>query len=130
MDRTEGRNAARRAVTAWLSHLGESQAWLHRKAQVDPGTLNEFLNGNRWPSVATRGKIEKALGWSAGTITDIADGASPPNPGEESVSVDTDAGDSLLYRAPEGVDSQTWESIKADAREYIEWQIQRAARER
>jgi len=35
--------------------------------KVDPGTVGDFLNGKRWPKIGTQGKIEKAIGWEAGT---------------------------------------------------------------
>lgn len=38
--------------------------------------------------------------------------------------------DSLLYRRPEGVSDEEWARIKDTSRDYIEWLIEKAARER
>ena len=38
--------------------------------------------------------------------------------------------DSLLYRRPDGVSDQEWERIRDQSRDYIEWLIDKAARER
>lgn len=43
---------------------------------------------------------------------------------------DAELEDDLLYRRPEGLTDQEWEQIKKDARGYLEWQIDKAARER
>lgn len=78
MEQVEGRARARRAVLTWLGEKGKPQSWLARTASVDPGTVNEFLQGNRWPANVTRAKIEAALGWEVGTIMAIAEGATTP----------------------------------------------------
>lgn len=38
--------------------------------------------------------------------------------------------DSLLYRRPDGVSDAEWERIRDQSRDYIEWLIEKAARER
>jgi hypothetical protein len=68
-------------VSAWLSHHERNTAWLVRQTEADPGTIGDFLNGNRWPKYKTQGRIEKALGWAAGTLTAIADGDEVPELG-------------------------------------------------
>lgn len=125
----EARQRVSAAIYTWLSHHEMSQAELTRIAGVDTGTLGEFLSTKRWPGTATRGKVERALGWPAGTISGIAEGQAPP-PLDDPVSEDTDTGGSLLYRRPEGLTDDEWDRLRNDAREYIEWQISRAARER
>jgi hypothetical protein len=40
--------------------------------KADPGTIGDFLNGERWPKLGTQGRIEEALGWPAGIIRQIA----------------------------------------------------------
>lgn len=66
--------AAARAVEAAMGERGWDVADMVRGIGVDPGTLRDFLNGQRWPRTSTRGKIERALGWESGTIRAIAEG--------------------------------------------------------
>jgi hypothetical protein len=75
---TPHRRRASLAVSAWLSHHERNPAWLARQTEADPGTIGTFLSGSTWPKLKTQGRIEKALGWPAGTLTAIADGAEPP----------------------------------------------------
>ncbi len=77
-------SAQRRAsdrVAAWLAHHEKNPAWLVDETKADPGTIGDFLNGSRWPKLGTQGKIERALGWSAGTIRQIGNGADPDDLG-------------------------------------------------
>ncbi|WP_133755447.1 hypothetical protein [Naumannella halotolerans] len=129
MNRTEGEQAARRAIKAWLAHHKKSQAWLRTAAKVDTGTLNEFLAGNRWPKLATQGKIEDALGWSAGTISAIAEGDPPPPLPGTDVSGDHHD-DDLQFRKPDGISKDEWQRIRAESERFIQWQIDQAATER
>lgn len=78
MAQTHDQRRASLAVSAWLSHQERNAAWLVRQTEADPGTIGDFLNGNRWPKFRTQGRIEKVLGWPAGTLTRIADGGDPP----------------------------------------------------
>jgi hypothetical protein len=78
---TQDQRRASRAVSAWLAHHERNTAWLVRQTEADPGTIGDFLNGNRWPKFKTQGRIEKALGWAAGTLTAIADGDEVPELG-------------------------------------------------
>jgi transcriptional regulator with XRE-family HTH domain len=71
---THDRAAAARAVDAALAARGWTASDLMRETGLDPGTVGDFLNGQRWPQAPTRGKIEKALGWPYGRIKQIADG--------------------------------------------------------
>lgn len=68
-------------VAAWLAHNEKNQAWLVDETGADPGTIGDFLGGARWPKLGTQGKIERALGWSAGTIRQIGNGADPNDAG-------------------------------------------------
>jgi len=68
--------AAGSAVAAAAGDRGWSQTELARRADVDSGTLGDFLAGRRWPRNTTQVKIEKALNWELGAIARIADGAS------------------------------------------------------
>lgn len=64
------------AVANWLAHNELNNAWLAEAAKVDPGTVGDFLNYERWPKTGTQGKIEKALGWPAGSIRQMGTGQS------------------------------------------------------
>lgn len=133
MAQTQGQRRASLAVAAWLAHEERNVAWLVRQTGSDPGTLGDFLNGNRWPKFNTQGRIEKALGWPAGTITAIADGAEAPEPGAHVGGVTEDREieeDTLRFRRPDGISDQEWERIREEARGFIEWQIDKANRER
>lgn len=132
MAQTQHQRRASHAVAAWLAHHERNISWLVRQTEIDPGTIGDFLNGNRWPKFKTQGRIEKALGWPAGTLTSVADGAEAPDP-ESSVGGDAQDApqeDELLYRRPEGLSDDEWERVKTESREYIEWQIEKASRER
>jgi hypothetical protein len=133
---TQDQRRASRAVGTWLAHHERNAAWLVRQTEADPGTIGDFLNGNRWPKYKTQGRIEKALGWPAGTLMDIADGGEPPEVDAEPAqgvggdTQDAETEDELLYRRPEGLTDAEWERVKEESRGFIEWQIEKAARER
>lgn len=74
MAQSETQRRASRAVARWLSQREHNVAWLVRQTGSDPGTIGDFLNGNRWPKFKTQGRIEKALSWPDGTLTAIGDG--------------------------------------------------------
>ena len=46
---------------------------LATRAELDPGTVGDFLAGHRWPRIATLGKIESALGLNPGDLQAFAD---------------------------------------------------------
>ena len=75
---TEEQRKASRVVANQLASDGRVNDWLVKKAKVDKGTVGAFLAGETWPRRATLARIEHALGWSVGTITDIAEGRSEP----------------------------------------------------
>lgn len=79
------REAARQAVRDALATANRSNAQLARDAGVDVGTINDFTAGLRWPRLNTLMKLDKALGWSVGTIDRLSRG------GEVSVSAQEDA---------------------------------------
>jgi hypothetical protein len=71
VDREAAAREAKRAVDARWTRTGFAQ-----EAQLDPGTLSDFLEGRRWPQGPTRAKIEKRLGWPPGALDDLAAGQS------------------------------------------------------
>jgi hypothetical protein len=120
-------------VAAWLAKNHKNPAWLVDETKADPGTIGDFLNGSRWPKLGTQGRIEEALGWPAGTIRQIGNGAEVP----ESLLTTSVGGDThspedseLLYRRPDGLTDAEWERVKEESRGFIEWQIEKASRER
>jgi hypothetical protein len=78
-------------------------------------------------------QFEQLYGWEAGSIEAVLAGGDPtpkPLPSETSVGADTHDDDSLMYRRPPGLSDREWEALKAETRTYIEWQLDRASRER
>jgi len=65
---------ARTAVRRALAARNWNPADLARAADVDEGTVLDFINGVRTPQLKTRGKLEAALDWPAGTLDDVASG--------------------------------------------------------
>lgn len=51
-----------------------TQRQLAMTAAVDIKTIYNLESGERWPQAGTRAKIEKALGWSVGTLKAAAEG--------------------------------------------------------
>jgi hypothetical protein len=129
MDRDEGRTLARLAVQAEMAHRQWTNTELAKRSRLDLNTVGDFLSGARWPKSPTQGRIESAIGWPPGTLSAIAAGlAAPPvgGMGEDPEITENE----LLYRRPEGLSDAEWERIREDARGFIEWQIEKAARER
>ena len=124
----EGRAAARRHVMARMGELGWNPARLATEAAIDYGTAGDFINGKRWPKLATLAKIDASLGWTPGTLAAIGDELQS-SPDSKNVSVPSDDGD-LLYRTPENLTAAQWERIRVESMEYIRWQIERASQER
>lgn len=79
MAQTQAQARASDAVAAWLASHHRNPAWLVEAARADPGTIGDFLNGQRWPKLGTQGRIEEALGWPAGTIRQIGNGGPVPD---------------------------------------------------
>lgn len=77
MPQTPSQARASQLVASWLASNAKNPAWLVDVTGADPGTIGDFLNGKRWPKIGTQGKIEKALGWPAGSIRQIGNGATP-----------------------------------------------------
>lgn len=101
-------------VAAWMAHNEVSNAWLAEKAKADLGTIGDFLNGFRWPKKTTQGRIEKALGWPAGTIHQIGQGEDVETPldrtvggsGEGAASSDTEFVESPGVKVDAGITNE------------------------
>jgi hypothetical protein len=130
MAQTPNQRLASDAIAAWLAAHHRNPAWLVDETGVDPSTIGDFLNGVRWPKLSTQGKLEAAVGWDAGTIRRIGNGADVPAFAETvggAAETETASGeDALLFRRPRGLTDGEWEQIKRESRGFIEWQIQRA----
>lgn len=61
-------------VTKRRSELGHDAAELARIADVDPKTLASLEKGERWPRDKSRSRLEAALQWAAGSLTEIRKG--------------------------------------------------------
>lgn len=72
------RDQARGAVRTELAARRWEPADLSRAADADRATINDFLEGRRWPRLTTLAKIDTALGWEPGTIDRIAATGEPP----------------------------------------------------
>ena len=59
----------------------------------------------------------------------MLEGGEAPSVGGDTEDADEEVSD-LLYRRPEGLSDAEWEQVKVESREYIEWQIEKASRER
>lgn len=68
------------AVEAAMAARGWNVRDLANRASIDAATAGDFLAGTRWPRTATRGRIESALGWAPGTISQVAAGGRAPDP--------------------------------------------------
>ena len=64
----EGRRIVRANVASEMSKRGWNTADLARAAGIDLGTAGDFINGTRWPQIATQNKIEEVFEWSPGSI--------------------------------------------------------------
>lgn len=75
-----GRERARRNVRVLMVEKFRSQAKLAKAAEVDAGTLSDFLGGKRWPHADTLDRLERALDLTPDTIQGWADGREPESP--------------------------------------------------
>lgn len=124
-----GRKQARLLVAGAMAEQQLSRSGLARKAGVDPGTLGDFLDGNRWPKAPTQGKVERAVGWEPGTIAAVAAGEQV-DVGARGQDQGTTTPVDFLYQRPEGVTDDEWERVKDRAAAYLDGLIDAASRER
>lgn len=121
----DGRVAARKLAKRMMATARMNDADLARDAKVDPKTVRAFLNGERWPQRSQRAKMATVLGLEADGLDEDVAPVSPflhDRPDEEQ--------DELLYRRPPGMTDAEWDRVRESARDYIEWQIQQASKER
>jgi hypothetical protein len=133
MAQTRNQQRAAHAVAAWMAQHEWNNTQLVAETKADPGTIGDFLNGKRWPKIGTQGKIEKALGWTPGTLRSIATGGPAPELGFPVGARDHDGDpndDALRFRRPPGLSDDQWSQVKEKVRGIIEWQIELTVRER
>lgn len=70
----ERQQRAAQYVAQQLSRQRRDKTWLVVEADLDPGTVTDFLAGTRWPREATRSAIEDALRLERGRIEAVAKG--------------------------------------------------------
>lgn len=128
VDKEEARRRVRVAVKGEMGRRGWNIQQLIDESGLDRSTLGDFLDGKRWPQSRTLGAVERALGWPVSSIALMLEGGDPPTVGGDTDDAETE--DELLYRRPEGLTDEEWERVKAESRGFIEWQIEKAARER
>lgn len=87
---------AREAVRVALRERSIEPARLAREAKLDPSTVADFLNADRWPRSTSLGKIETYFGWPLGYLDRVARGIEEPYVGSslqpgEGILLDIDA---------------------------------------
>jgi lambda repressor-like predicted transcriptional regulator len=128
VDKEEARRRVRVAVKGEMGRRGWNIQQLIDESGLDRSTLGDFLDGKRWPQSRTLGAVERALDWPVSSIAMMLEGGDPPAVGGDTQDAETE--DELLYRRPEGLSDEEWERVKEESRGFIEWQIEKAARER
>lgn len=101
MAQNKNQKAATDAVANWLTHNELNNTWLAEATGLDPGTIGDFLKYERWPKTGTQGKIEKVLGWPAGSIRQMGHGKALDLPMERvDVSVGPESEDASYVEGP------------------------------
>lgn len=103
---------------------------------VSTSTLTNYRNARdkgeplSRPRDDTFGKVDKSCQWVPGSARAVWLGGDPtPTVGAPVQDADPDK-DALLYRRPPGLSDAEWERMRASTRDYLQWQIDQAARER
>lgn len=73
-----GRLRAAEVYSRAVDELGLTPTEVARRGDIpDPDTVRDFMDGARWPQATTRAKLEKAIGWEAGSINALTRGEPP-----------------------------------------------------
>lgn len=64
----EQRERAGHAVEARIADMASTPTALAHRAGVSPKTVTALIRGQRWPTEAVQGRIERALGWRPGAL--------------------------------------------------------------
>lgn len=65
-------------VKARMAELSMTNGELTQRAQLDPGTVKDFLDGVRKPIQRSQYKLDEALGWRPGGIAGLYDDGTEP----------------------------------------------------
>jgi hypothetical protein len=127
------RYAAR--VLARYQELGlTTDAKISAAKGVSTSTLTAYRNardkGEHLPEPRddTFGKIDESCRWKPGSARTLWEGGEPTPVG--GAMHDAESGDTLLYRRPPGLSDLEWDRLRQSTRDFIQWQIDQAARER
>lgn len=125
----------------WFKVNGWSQARLEAAGGPSKPIQARLLAGD-WTSQRPNDvaeKVDRGFGWPEGTAWQVLTTGYDPVADPPGVSLkkahqpradrQQDA-DSLLYRRPDGLSDAEWERLKSETREYLEWLIEKASRER
>lgn len=107
-------------------------------AQVSRGAWDNVEAGRRVKDF-TLAAIEKALGFRSGSFEDMVAGRRliqgetyklVAHDGEPRVGPSSEDADTLLFKRPEGLSDEAWERLQAEHKDYWQWLLDRASRER
>jgi transcriptional regulator with XRE-family HTH domain len=70
----EQRKAAGRALEKRIGELRLTRTQVAQGAKVDVQTVSALIEGRRWPQLGSRTRIEEAVGWDVGHLSDLAEG--------------------------------------------------------
>lgn len=115
MTEEERRELGQRVEAARLAR-GWGKERAAREAEISAITWKRIEDG----LTVQDAKLAKAL---AAVEIDLDDA-------EQGATVGAASEDDLLYRRPPGLSDAEWEHLKTTTREWIEWQLDRAAKER
>lgn len=98
---------ARKTIRDQMARKGLTQADLVRATGLDKSTVSDLIAGNRWPRSTTLVKLDRALGWSPGTIEGISRGDVDPAEVGGVSARQQDAHDGVLLDVGEALDGLT-----------------------
>lgn len=106
----------------------------NKRPVIDASSVTQWLRGRR-PSFQLATATATAFGVHAGEALAAAGYELDIWDEEEATVGDatqdaTREEEALLYRRPDGLSDEEWERVKRESREFIEWQIEKASRER
>lgn len=101
---------AREAVRVALRERSMEPIQLAREAKLDPGTVHDFLNGQRWPRSTSLGKIETYFDWPLGYLDRVARGLA-----EADVAPSLQAADGILL----DIDAKALEGLSLEERDEV-----------
>lgn len=123
----------------WFELNGWSQARLEAAGGPSKPIQMKLLMGE-WSSQRPNDvadKVDRGFGWPPGTAWRVLTTGYDPIADPPGVSLvkrpprdAASAEDSLLYRRPDGLTDAEWEHLKDETRTYLEYLIDKAARER